>query len=55
VPPADAEALAQAVLTVLAESPEQVRNMVEEARKTVERKFAIDTIARQQLQIYEGL
>jgi len=29
--------------------------MVEEARKTVEREFAIDTIARQQKELYERL
>jgi glycosyltransferase involved in cell wall biosynthesis len=55
VPPANAEALAEAVLTLLALPPEQARTMVQEARKTVEQRFAIDTIARQQLQVYESL
>lgn len=55
VPSGDAGAIAEAVLAILAMSREQVQNMVEEARKTVERKFAVDTIARQQRRIYEGL
>jgi glycosyltransferase involved in cell wall biosynthesis len=52
-PPRDAEAIAEAVLAVLAKPREQLRNMVEQARKTVEREFSVDTIARQQLQVYE--
>jgi len=55
VPPGDADAIAQAVLDLLAGPPERVRDMVEQARKTVERRFALDTIARQQLQVYESL
>jgi len=55
VPPGDAPALAEAVLAVLGRPGQEVRNMVEEARKTVERKFAVDTIARQQKWIYESL
>lgn len=55
VPPGDAGAIAQAVLNLLAGPPERVRDMVEQARKTVERRFALDTIARQQLQVYESL
>ncbi len=55
VPPGDAGAIAQAVLDLLAGPPERVRDMVEQARKTVERRFALDTIARQQLQVYESL
>ena len=53
VPPRDPEAIAEAVLAILAESPEQVREMVGQARKTVEERFAVDTIAEQQLQVYE--
>jgi len=55
VPPADAEALAEAVLTVLARPKEQVRDLVDEARKTVERRFSLVTIAKQQLQVYQSL
>jgi glycosyltransferase involved in cell wall biosynthesis len=54
-PSQNAGALAEAVLAVLAMPPEQVRAMVEGARKTVERRFTVDTIARQQLQVYESL
>jgi glycosyltransferase involved in cell wall biosynthesis len=54
-PPGDGQALAEAVLTLLATPPEQVQNMVEQARKTVEQRFSVGTIARQQLQVYEGL
>jgi hypothetical protein len=42
-------------LAILALPNEQTRNLVEEARKTVERKFSVDTIARQQNRIYESL
>jgi len=55
VPAADSAALARAVLTYLAKPKEQVRNMVAAARKRVEETFAADIIARQQLEIYEGL
>lgn len=55
VPPADPEALAEAVLTVLARPKEQVRDLVDEARKTVERRFSLGTIAKQQLQVYQSL
>lgn len=55
VPPGDAGAIAEAVLAVLAKPRDEVRNMVEEARKTVEQRFAVDTIARQQKHIYECL
>jgi glycosyltransferase involved in cell wall biosynthesis len=54
-PPGDAGALAEAVLDVLAMSPEQVQAMVAGARKTVEQRFTVDTIARQQLQVYQSL
>jgi len=53
VPPGDAEALAEAVLAVRAMSPEQVIGMVEAARKGVEERFGVATIAEQQLQVYE--
>ncbi|MGE5293531.1 MAG: glycosyltransferase family 4 protein [Solirubrobacterales bacterium] len=53
VPPRDPESIAQAVLAILAKPPQQVREMVEQARKTVERDFSVDTIASQQLRVYE--
>jgi len=53
VPPADPEAIAAAVLGALTMTSEQTQAMVEQARKTVERTFSVDTIARQQLQVYE--
>ena len=52
VPPCDAGAIAEAVLAVLAMPRDQVRSMAGEARKTVERKFSVGTIARQQKEIY---
>ncbi len=53
VPPADAEALARAALTILA-LPEPARHrLVEAARKKVEQQFALDTIAEQQKLLYE--
>jgi len=55
VPPGDGNALAEAILTLLAAPPQQVRDMVEQARKTVEQRFSVDTIAQQQLQVYEDL
>jgi glycosyltransferase involved in cell wall biosynthesis len=53
VPARDAKALAEAVLAMLAMSPEQIRQMSRRARKTVEDRFAVDTIVRQQLRVYE--
>ncbi len=55
VPPRDADAIAEAVLACLAKSREQVQNMTRAARKRVEQEFAVDTIARQQLQVYESV
>lgn len=55
VPPRDPDALAEAVLALLARPREQIRDIVEQARKTVEDRFSVDTIARQQLQVYESL
>jgi len=55
VPAGDGGAIAEAVLAVLATPADQVRNMVEQARKTVEQTFSIGTIARQQKEIYERL
>lgn len=55
VPPGDAGAIAEAALAVLAKPRDEVRNMVDQARKTVEQRFAVDTIARQQKHIYECL
>ncbi len=53
VPLRDPEAIAEAVLAILAKPRDEVRDMVEQARKTVEREFSVDTIAQQQLQLYE--
>jgi len=55
VPPADGEAIAEAVLAYLQEPKEQVRSMVEAARKRVEDAFAADIMARQQLHVYKSL
>jgi glycosyltransferase involved in cell wall biosynthesis len=55
VPPGDSNALAQAVLAYLAKPQPQVRTMVEAARKKVEQDFTVQTIARQQKQLYERL
>jgi glycosyltransferase involved in cell wall biosynthesis len=52
VPPGDAGALAQAVLTYLAQPPSQIRAMVEAARKKVEQEFTVQTVAQQQGQLY---
>ena len=53
VPPHDPEAIARAVLACLAMPQEQVRNMVDAARKRVENTFGLDMITRQQYQVYE--
>ncbi len=55
VPPRDPEAIAHAVLGILNGPPEQVRNMVEQARKTVEERFAVDIIAEEQWRVYEKI
>jgi glycosyltransferase involved in cell wall biosynthesis len=55
VPTRDADAIAEAVLACLAASREQIQNMAQTARKRVEQEFALDTIARQQLQVYESV
>ncbi len=55
VPAGDDAAIAEAVLAVLAKPQDEVQNMVEQARKTVEREFAVDTIAQQQKEVYERL
>jgi glycosyltransferase involved in cell wall biosynthesis len=55
VPPQDAEAIAEAVLTCLKGPKEQVRSMVEAARKRVEDAFAVDIMACQQLHVYRSL
>lgn len=55
VPPRDPQAIAEAVLAILALPPDRVRDMVERARKTVEGDFSVETVARQQLQLYERL
>ena len=55
VPPGNSDALAQAVLAYLAKPQPQVRTMVEAARKRVEQDFTVQSIARQQGQLYERL
>jgi len=55
VPPRDPEAIARAVLSILKGPQEQVRNMVEQARKTVEERFGVKTIAGEQWRVYEKI
>jgi glycosyltransferase involved in cell wall biosynthesis len=55
VQPHDADAIAEAVLACLQKPEEQVRSMVEAARKRVEATFAVDIMARQQLHVYRSL
>jgi glycosyltransferase involved in cell wall biosynthesis len=55
VPPGDSDALAQAALAYLAQPRPQVRTMVEAARQRVEQDFTVQSIARQQGQLYESL
>jgi glycosyltransferase involved in cell wall biosynthesis len=55
VPPGSSEALAGAVLACLKKPRQEVRVMIEAARQRVESHFAVDTVARRQLQIYESL
>jgi len=52
-PPHDAGAIARAVVTILSGPRSRAIAMAEAARKTVETRFAIDTIAEQQQRIYE--
>ncbi len=53
VPSRDPGAIAEAVLAVVAEAPERVREMARQARKTVEERFAVGTIGEQQLWVYK--
>ena len=55
VPPGDSAALAQAALAYLTKPQPQVHTMVEAARTKVEQDFTIQTVARQQGQLYERL
>lgn len=55
VPARDAEAIAEALLTLQAMPQPQLRAMTEAARIRVESQFQVDTIARQQLRIYKML
>jgi len=55
VPARDAEAIAEALLTLQAMPQPQLRAMTEAARIRVESPFQVDTIARQQLRIYKML
>jgi glycosyltransferase involved in cell wall biosynthesis len=55
VPPRDPDAIADAVMTYLQTSGEQVRQMVEAARQKVEAEFAIEPVARQQERLYESM
>lgn len=54
-PGCDAEAIAEALLTLQAMPQPQLRAMTEAARIRVESRFQIDTIPRQQLRIYKML
>ncbi len=54
VPAGDAEAIAEAVLACLNMPEDEVRRMTEAARKTVEDRFGIDTMARRQLHVYQS-
>jgi glycosyltransferase involved in cell wall biosynthesis len=55
VPPHDARAIAEAVLTCLKRSRDEIRSVVDAARKRVETCFDLGRIARLQLDIYEDL
>jgi glycosyltransferase involved in cell wall biosynthesis len=55
VPPRDPEAIAHAVLRILNGLQEQVRKMVEQARRTVEERFAVGIIAGEQWRVYEKI
>jgi glycosyltransferase involved in cell wall biosynthesis len=55
VPSGDGGALAMPVLTLLEQPKEQVRRMVEAARKRVEAEFGIATMAERQKQIYVSM
>jgi glycosyltransferase involved in cell wall biosynthesis len=55
VPPRDAEALAGAVLALLAKPAAEVGTMVAAARNMVESRFGVDTIADAQRQVYESV
>ena len=54
VPAADAEALAEAVLNILARSQEEIRGMTCAARKRVESTFEVGRIVRRQKRLYEA-
>ena len=54
VPGGDADAMARAVLTLL-DDPADAGRMALAARKRVESRFAVDTIAAQQQHLYEEL
>lgn len=51
----DAEAIAEALLTLQVMPQPQLLAMTEAARIRVESRFQVDTIARQQLRIYKML
>jgi len=55
VPPRDGGAIAEAVLALLARPGQEVRGLVDAARKRVEDRFEIATIAALQKKIYEDL
>jgi glycosyltransferase involved in cell wall biosynthesis len=55
VPPADADAIAGAVLTCLQEPEERRQSMTTAARERVADVFAVDIVTRQQLHVYRSL
>jgi len=55
VPPGDSGAIAEAVLALLAQPGREVGRLVDAARKRVEARFEIATIAGLQKQVYEDL
>lgn len=55
VPPRDPDAIAEAVTKYLQMRAEQVRHMVDAARRRVESEFAVEPVARQQKSLYENL
>lgn len=53
VPPRQPDALAGAVLEMLARSPEERRQITEAARKAIHTRFSLDATARRQRELYE--
>ncbi len=53
VPPGQPDTLAEAVLQILAWSPEELRRITEAAREAIQTRFSLDTAARLQREVYE--